>query len=340
MVKPLPFGSAYILSTVGGHGGSHSVKGAANEHGYLAGSGNGGDIHGSQAVDCRLDHNAANGGNGILESHRKAHQAQVRHPLSVPAPVLPAHLQNGEAPAHTHQAPHPRQQLGQHCCESRAKHIHMEVEDKHYIQHNVYQGGNDQPDHWGPAVPHGPQHRSGVVIQEVGRQARKNSDDIQVGTLENVGGGIHGGQDVLAENHRGGSQGSAEKDAQPGAAGNIPPQFLLIPGAKLLGHRDGKAAADSGAEAYHQEVDGTGGPHGSQGRTPQCLSYDGSVHHIIHLLEQIAKQQRNTKAQYQPHGAALGQVFCHKRNLSLRSNVVRNQHDYRGFRQKSKRHFM
>lgn len=59
--------------------------------------------------------------------------------------------------------------------------------------------------------------------------------------------------------------------------------------AKLLGHRDGEASADAGAEAHHQKADGASGADGGQGRAAQRFSNDGGIHHIVELLEQVPK---------------------------------------------------
>ena len=193
----------------------------------------------------------------------------------------------------------------------------MEGEDEQHVQGDVDQGGDDQPDHRRPAVPQGAEDARAEVVEERGGKPGEDGDNINIGAVVDVRRGVHGCEDNVAEKHRGGSEGRADDEAQPYAAGGTPAQLLVVLRAEVLGHRDGEAAAHAGAEAHHQEVDGPGGAHCRQGRAPQGLAHDGGVHHVVELLEQVSKQHRNAEAEDQPHGAALGEIFCHSRYLKL-----------------------
>ena len=310
-MQPLPFGRAHVLAAVGSHCAAHSVKGAAEEHRDLAGSRDGGHIDGSQSVDGGLHHHAADGGNGILQTHGQAHQAQLPHAAPVPAPVPPLHFQNGIPPHQAEQAPHPRQGLGKNRGQSRTEHIQSAGEDENHIQHDVHQRRSHQPNHRRPAVPQGAEHTRAEVVKHIGGQTHKNSLDIGVGALVNIRRGIHGGENVPAQQSRGQRHHRADGRRQPYAASHIPAQLLMVSRAELLGHRDGKAAAHAAAKTHHQKVDGAGGAHRRQRGPAQCLAHDSGVHHAVQLLEQIPKQDRDAKAQNLGHRTALCQIFCH-----------------------------
>ena len=302
LMEPVPLPGPHVLSAVGGHGGPHGIKGAGKEEIHLVGGRHGRDIDSAQSVDGGLDHHAADGGDGVLQPHGQAHQAQIGHPPLLPAPVLPLHPQHGEAPGQPRQTSQPGHELGEHRGEGRAEHIHMEIEDEDHVQDNVRQGGGDEPDDRRAAVAHGPEDPGGVVVQEVGRQAGEDGDDVDKGPLIDIGGGVHHRQDIPAEEHGNGGERRRADGAQPDAPGHVAAQLLVVARAELLGGGDGKAAAHPGAEAHHQEVDGPGGAHRRQGVAPQGLAHDGGVHHAVELLEQIAKQEGNAEAEDLPHG--------------------------------------
>ena len=241
-----------------------------------------------------------------MQAHGQAHQAQLSNAAPVPAPVRPLRLQDGVAPQQPDQTPHPRQPLGQHGSQGRAEHVHAEGQDEQHIQGDVDQGGDDQPDHRRAAVPQGAQGAGAEVVEEVGRQSGKNSADIGVGALEDVRRRVHGRENAGAQEHRPRGEDRADEGAQPHAVGDIPAQLVVVAGPELLGHRDGKAAAHTGAETHHQEVDGPGGSHRRQGRASQGLAHDGGVHHVVELLEQVPEENRDAEAENQPHRAA----FC------------------------------
>ena len=112
-------------------------------------------------------------------------------------------------------------------------------------------------------------------------------------------GGVHGGEDVAAEEHGDGGEHRADDAAQPRAVGHIAAHLVVVVGAELLGRRDGEAAAHAAAEAHHQEVDGACGAHGGQSVSAQDLADDGGVDHAVELLEQVPEQNREAEAQNQ-----------------------------------------
>ena len=217
-----------------------------------------------------------------MQAHGQPHQAQLSHPLLAPEPVLLLHTQNLRiAPHQADQASRPRQRLGQHGGQSRAEYIQPQGENKDHVQHNIHQGGRDQPDHRRAAVPQGTENTGAVVVEHVGGQADENGLDIGVGTLVNIRRRIHHGKNPVAHHGRGDSHDQTDQRRQPHAAGDVPAQLMVVSRAELPGHRDGKPAAHAAAEAHHQEIDGPGGAHRRQGRASKGLAHNGGIHHIV-----------------------------------------------------------
>ena len=90
-----------------------------------------------RGIDGGLDHDAADGGDGILETHGQAHEAENSRPVPAPAAVGALHAEDGKAPAHAHQAADPRPGLGQDGSQGGAEYVQVEHQDKEEVQENV-----------------------------------------------------------------------------------------------------------------------------------------------------------------------------------------------------------
>ena len=77
LVDTVDFTRAGILAGIGGHGGAHGIEGTAEKQADLTASGHRGHIDGAQRVDCRLQHDAADGRDGVLQPHGQAHEQQA-----------------------------------------------------------------------------------------------------------------------------------------------------------------------------------------------------------------------------------------------------------------------
>ena len=310
-MKAVPLGRSGILSAVGCHRTAHGVKGAAEKHGYLGGGGNGGDVGSTQTVDGGLYHDAANGGDGVLEAHGQTHDAEFLRSVGIPPPVPLFHPQNRVAAYHPQQASRPGQSLGNDGSQRRTEYVQLENQNEYHIQDNIDQGGRNLPYDRCAAVPKGAKNPRGKIIEEAGRKSHENGENIAVGPLVDVRRSVHACKNDVAEERCQESHNRAKNDAEPYAHRDIAAQLLMVPGAELLGHRNCEAAADTGAEADYQEIDGARGAYRRQGRTAEGLAHNSGVRHVIKLLEQISEQNRDTKAENQPHGTALCQIFCH-----------------------------
>ena len=95
-----PLGNAFqlsgadILAAIGGHGGTHGVKRTGQEIADLTCGGYCGHSAGTQGVHSRLQDDAADGGNGILQPHGNSHIAQSNHHVAVGTPLLPGNMED------------------------------------------------------------------------------------------------------------------------------------------------------------------------------------------------------------------------------------------------------
>ena len=71
------FSCAEVLPSVGRGGGTDGIERAAEQGVDLVCSGNGGHDDGTEAVHSRLDQDAADGRDGVLQTHGQSHQKQL-----------------------------------------------------------------------------------------------------------------------------------------------------------------------------------------------------------------------------------------------------------------------
>ena len=191
-----------------------------------------------------------------------------------------------------------RQGLGGHRGPGGSRHSHPEAKDKDQVQGDVQKGRGGEEEEGGAAIPQGPKDAGEKVIQHGGGDAPKDDDNIEIGVREDIRRGVHKGQ------HRGGGKdggggekkgdSSREKDG-PRRRSAHPP---VVPGAEVLGHRDGKTAANPGNKSQHQKAQGAGGAHPRQGGDPHKPPHDEGIRHAVELLEQAPQHQGAAKKEY------------------------------------------
>ena len=309
--QPLPLFGTHILSAIGGHSGAHSFQRTGQEDGHLVGGGSGGDIHGAQNIHRALQHHAADGGDGELQTHGHAQRQQIPDAPPAPAPVTFVHLQHIEAPADLPQAAETGYKLADGSGKGRAEHAPVQIDNEKQVQTDVDDRGHHQPDDGGAAVTQRAQNARAHIVQDIAGDACKNGDDIGPGKVNDIGRRVHQLQNLPAENHRKSGDGHGKKQTAIGRAGDIFSQRIIVLGAKSLGDRDGHTAADADGAAHHQKVDGAGGAYGSQRIAAQKFAHDGGVHHVIQLLEQHTQQNRKAELHNQGQRTAFCKVFRH-----------------------------
>ena len=86
-----------ILRTVCCHGAAKAVGHAGKEITDLAGSGNGGNGRGAEGIDTDLKNDGPDGGDGILQAHGDASDAELVNAAAHWSQIHPREMENGEA---------------------------------------------------------------------------------------------------------------------------------------------------------------------------------------------------------------------------------------------------
>ena len=98
------FSCPVVLSAICGHGDTHAFQRTHEEHFDAHAGGKGGHARRTQGVVCALEHDASDGGDGKLQSHRYAHVQQSLYVVFVQGGFSLFHFQDVEFPEHIIQA--------------------------------------------------------------------------------------------------------------------------------------------------------------------------------------------------------------------------------------------
>ena len=293
-----------VLAHIGGHGRAQSVEGTAGEVAHPVAGRHCRHRCAAQTVHCRLQDHAADGGDGVLQSHGNAHAAEIfKVPGTEPPVRLPGHQQR-KLLDDVHQAGQPGAELRDHCGDGSSLHPHAEGDDKQQIQPHIQQRRQSQKHHRGAAVPQRPDQGGEQVVENGSGDAQKDDENVVVGVIQNVAGGLHPDQNLPAEHTDQDGEHQRQNHRQPNPVGHVAPQAVTVLGPKPLGHRDGNAVAHPHTESDDHKVDGAGGAHPGEGIHPQVLAYNHGIHHAVDLLKDHPQQHGNGKAQNQLPGAA------------------------------------
>ena len=251
----------YVLAAVGGHGGPHGVKRTAQKLKELASGGHRRHIGAAQAVDRGLEHNGADGGDGVLHPHGNAYDAQGPAGGPVQPPLLPAHTKHRVLFGHEDEAGRAGDALGYHRGDGRPRHPCVKPQDEGEIQRDVQHRGESQKVYRGPAVAQGAQDSSQQIIEKRGGNPHEDNEDIALGIREDIAGGVHHRENGAAQKAGSHREHRGEQDGEVGRVRHMPAHAGVVARPHPLGHRDGKPAAHPHAESDDKKVDGAGGPH-------------------------------------------------------------------------------
>ena len=226
------------------------------------------------------------------------------------APLRAVHAQDGQLLCHVDDAEHAGDELGEDRRPGRARAAHVEIEDEDEVQHDVQRRGEDQEVERAPAVAQRAHDGGGKIIEDRRRDARQDHDEVGIGVLEDVCRRLHPDEDVARQEHRHDRDDDRHGQRDPGTVGHVAAQVVLVLRAEALRHGDGKPRARARAEANDQELQGADGAHRRKGVHAQVLADDDGVHHAVHLLEQVAEDERQRKGQDVPDRPPVAHIPC------------------------------
>lgn len=226
-----------------------------------------------------------------------------------------AQLQLGEPAADVPQAQPAAHQLGRHRGQRRPLHPHGKPGDEQNVQHDVHHAGRHQKIKRGAAVAQGPQGVAQQVEQQRGEHAPEDDGDIRLRLRQNICRGTQQLQQRAAQRHRcrGDQQGGqpGEQNGTPVAAAHA----LGVPCAGALGQHHRKAAGQPLSKAQNQKAQAAGAAHRRQCLGSQRPPHDQGIRHVVKLLKQVARKQRQRKQKDQPCRVAPRHILAHSSSL-------------------------
>ena len=294
-----------VLPGKGGHSDAQALEGTHEEHLDADGSRIGSHAGGAQRVVGTLEHDAADGGDGELESHGHTDGKHRAGQATVEAAFGRRGAENVEMAHHVEVAQDGRHALGHQRGNGSAGHTPAQHEDAEEVEHDVEHGGEEQEPERCLAVAQRTDDAGQEVVEEGAGDADEGNQQVVVGIGEDILGRADQVQDPVAEqgsNHR---QRQGHERRQLEADRHITAHGYVVARTELLGHGDAEASATAVAETQNQENHRRAGTHRRQRIDAQKLSDDGSVDHRIGLLQQVAHQQGQCKIKDLRQGASL-----------------------------------
>ena len=267
------------------------------------------DVCRAEAIDGSLQNDAADGGDGILESHGDADAAKALDVVATGAHFALLHLQNVEFACHIEKTKETRHRLGDDCGKGRTFHTHLKDEDGHKVKHDIQHRGGEQKIKRCFRVTHRTDDACEHIIEHRRGDAVKNNGDIAVGFIEKFLFGVHQKEDLLAKDAREKRYDGCDDDTEPDDVRHVSAQIFKVLLTEFLCHGNGKARADAVAKAEDEKVHGACGAHACERIYAEKTSDDEGVHHIIKLLKEQPAYQRNHKSEDQRQRLARCQIL-------------------------------
>ena len=299
-----------VLSAVGRHGDADVLQHAGEEVLDADGGRERGHIDRSEGVVGTLQHDDADGGDGELQPHRHAVVQQDADFLVVEGPLVSLRNEYRQAAADEPPAQPRGEGLAQEGGDARSFDSHSQQEDEHDIQQDVQKRRCDEEvERLLGVAQRADLSRIEVVGDGEGDGAELQEEE-DVGIVEDIGRRVDELQDLLAEQAREQGRHQCEHDGDTSGVAHVAPHLVVVAGAEGLCHGDGKACTGTVAEAHDEEHDAARGPHGGQCAHADPPSYDGGVDDEVHLLQEVAEDERYGELQDGACGCAACHALC------------------------------
>ena len=192
------------------------------------------------------------------------------------------------------------------------RHPHVELDDEEQVQHDVGQAGDHEKDQRRFAVSLGVVDAVEGVVQKQEHRSSKVDPQVQPGVIHNVRVGAQQLEQRAGEHRPQGHDDEAQHAQGDDSGGDGGLHLVDAPGPEQLGDHHVTAHRQPGGHRHRQKHDGEGGAYRCHRVLPHELAHYSGVHHVVQLLEQIARHHRQGKEKQQVERLALCQIFNHR----------------------------
>ena len=156
--------------------------------------------------------------------------------MPVQPPLLLSGAEDGILFPHVHQTGQAGHRLRGDGGDGRSRHPRLEIQDQGEVQEDVQERGQGQKIHRRFAVPQRADDGGQQVVEEGGRDAHEDDEDIGIGVVDDVRRGVHHHQNVPAEQPRDHGEHQGEQGGEIGGVDHEAAHLGILFGPHPLGH--------------------------------------------------------------------------------------------------------
>ena len=254
-----------VLSAIGCHRHTQALQRTEEEHLDTHGGSEGCHAGCSQCIVGTLQHDAANGGDGELQSHRNSDTQHVQCQPTVKPTFGGCGLQNLELPHHVVITQESRQALGDDRGYRSTCHSPSQHQDAEKVEQNIEDGGKQQEPERCLTVSQRTDDAGKQVVEERTRHTDKGNEQVQIRIVEDVFRSTHRTQDKGTKQTRHNGNQDRHDRRQLQARPHILAHRRIVMRPELLGNRNAETSTTAVAEPENQEDDRAACPDGSEG---------------------------------------------------------------------------
>ena len=257
----------------------------------------------------------------MLDSHRQR-DAQMR-PVEreIRPPVGKTRVQRGHAAQDEHEAEQIAADLRGERRERGAGDAPAQHENRDGLEDDVERESGREQDRRRLAVAERAHEIRLRLIEDEEADARVDEADEGIRALEDLRRRLHPEEELPAKEDADCREHDACREREHGARRDAPPDALLVARAEALPRIDGKPRREADDKAEHEEHQWPRRANGRERIDAEKAPDEERVDERVELLENIARDERQSKKENQPRGFALREIFRHSRYLvtSVRS---------------------
>ena len=291
LLGPFHLIAAQILAHKGGGGQGNGLHGQEQQLIYLCVGGPAGHTVVTEEIDIGLNENVGEGSDSHLDGGGDAHPEDLLQHIPVELQFLRLQLDAFVGSEKGDENQNGGGSLSDDGCQSNTPDTHVKDQNEHQIQNGIHDGA-DHKEVEGPLrVAHGPQDSGTDVVEHQAHDAAEVNTQVGGGFRQNIGGGVHQPEHERCHGQTDAGEQNAQNEGHGQGGVDGAAHILVALGTVVLADDDTGTGGQTHKEADEHVHDGADGAHGGVGLVADIAAHHPGVHHVVHLLENIACQQ-------------------------------------------------
>ena len=173
--------------------------------------------------------------------------------------------------------------------------LHVEDDQEHDIEEDIQKTSGDLEQHRPERVSDAPQHPESEIVQDHGGDAHTVDPQVRDCHRQDVFRGVDEPQIGRAEQNAEQGEQDTQKHREDQGGGRQPFHAFPVPCTEIAGDQDTDTDRDAAEEADHQGDQVPAGAHCRLRVCPKKTTDDQSVGRVIHQLDEIGQEHRDTE---------------------------------------------